>query len=476
MGSNHLISIGLVASGAVRILAAYLLVFALARLISRPRTRHVLWLLFLTVAGFYWVTLLRVALTPKPFADVPTHSTLASAPVSTSSAPSTITIPFAWNYGVGPAAKILLWAYILGVVAMLSRFARRRHHLRRAIARSRPVPPGLHLRFVEECRRLKVSRCGIIELPGLGSPGTAYSWKPLIIVPDGLDALLDNEQLVDVLYHELIHVRRLDFLWSTLAETIGCLLFFHPAIWLALRNLGRERELACDMAVIDLRQGRRSDYALCLTRLARRRVLGLKFDPPSHLALLNSFLAFRVQTLLAEDRHRSRSMGAAAAFASLAAVFIFFAAWSSLSFAIQLAPPAATNAPLSAQNSRSPSTRSAALQHNKPVRPSVQNRSPQPDQPVQRTIPTESAEVRLMPVAFSQSRDADDSPSAVKPAREESPVSTVWDETAASQSGQGAPPSRSTVIGKAIDILGRLAQGRRGDGGGDIDDKGPRSH
>lgn len=476
MGSNHFISIGLVASGAVRILTAYLLVFALTRLTSRPRTRHVLWLLFLTGAGFYWFALVRDTLTPRPFADVPSHSILASAPASTSSAASTITVPFAWDHGVGAAAEILLWAYIVGLITMLSRLARRRHHLRRAIARSRPVPPALHLIFVDECRRLKVSRCGIIELPGLGSPGTAYSWKPLVIVPDGLDAYLDNEQLVDVLYHELIHVRRLDFLWSTLAETIGCLLFFHPAIWLALRNLGRERELACDMAVIDLRQGRRSDYALCLTRLARRRVIGLKFDPPSHLALLNSFLAFRVQTLLAENRRRSRPMGAAAAFASVAAVFIFFAGWSSLSFAIQLAPPAATNAPLSAQNRRSPSTRSATSQHNKSVRPSVQNRSPQPDQPVQRTIPQESTELRHMPVAFSQNRDADDSPSAVKPSREVSPVSTIWDETAASQSGQGAPPSKSTVIGNAIDILGRLAQGRRGDGGGDIDDRGPRSH
>jgi len=26
---------------------------------------------------------------------------------------------------------------------------------------------------------------------------------------------LDSEQFVDVLYHELIHIRRLDFLWNT---------------------------------------------------------------------------------------------------------------------------------------------------------------------------------------------------------------------------------------------------------------------
>jgi beta-lactamase regulating signal transducer with metallopeptidase domain len=474
MGSNHFISIGLVASGALRILAAFLVFLALSRLASRPRVRHVLWLAFLVCAGVYWTSLVREALTTQSLPEVAVRSTPPAATVFTRIAGSTITIPFSWDRAVGVAIDILFWAYIAGVIAMLWRLALRRFHLRQALARTRPVSSELHSTFVEECRRLGISRCGIVELPGLGSPGTAYTWRPVVLVPEGLDVFLNGEQLVDVLYHELIHVRRLDFLWSTLAELVGCLLFFHPAIWLALRNLGRERELACDMAVIDLRKERRTDYALCLTRLARRRVLGLKLAPPSHLALLNSFLAFRVQTLLAENHRRSRTMTAAAAVSSLAALTIFVAGWSSLSFAIQLAPPPAANPPLSIQIRHLESSQITASQPNRPVRSPAPNRSVVPD-PLMQSIPSESAEPGVLPVAFPEKREADPAPEA-EPARQEIPDSTVWDETTASQSKQGAPPSRQTVVGTAIDVLGRLAQGRRGGGGADVDDKESRTH
>ena len=474
MGSNHFISIGLIASGALRILAAFLVFLALSRLTLRPRVRHVFWLVFLFCAGAYWTSLVREALTTRSSAEVAVRSTPAAATVFTRIAGNTITIPFSGDRSVGVVTDILFWAYVAGVVAMLWRFTLRRFHLRQALARARPVSSGLHSTFVEECRRLRISRCGIVELPGLGSPGTAYTWRPIVLIPEGLDAFLDREQLVDVLYHELMHVRRLDFFSSTLAELVGCLLFFHPAIWLALRNLGRERELTCDMAVIDLRKERRTDYALCLTRLARRRVLGLKLAPPSHLALLNSFLAFRVQTLLAENHRRSRTMTAAAAVSGLAALTIFIAEWSSLSFAIQLARRPVGNLPLSAQIKHLESSQITASRPNRPVRSPARNWSFVPDPPLQSTA-SELAVPAALPVAFPEKREADPAPE-VQPSRQEVADSTVWDETTASQSTQGVPPSRQTVVGTAIDVLGRLAQSRRGGGGADTDDKESRTH
>ena len=474
MGSNHFISIGLVASGALRILAAFLVFLALSRLTLRPRVRHLFWLVFLICAGVYWISLVREAPAKQPLEEVTVRSTPPAPAVFTRIAGSTITIPFSWDRAVGEATDILFWAYIAGVIGMLWRLALRRLHLRQALARARPVSSELHSTFVEECGRLGISRCGIVELPGLGSPGTAYTWRPIVLIPEGLDAFLDGEQLVDVLYHELIHVRRLDFFWSTLAELVGCFLFFHPAIWLALRNLGRERELACDMAVIDLRKERRTAYALCLTRLARVRVLGLKLAPPSHLGLLNSFLAFRVKTLLAENHRRSRTMTAAAAVCGLVALTIFVAGWSSLSLAIRLAPLPAGNPPQSAQIRNLESSQITASRPNRPVRSPARNRSVVSGPPVQSTA-LESAATAALPVAFPEKREAD--PAAeVEPSRRETADSTIWDEETASQSKQGTPPSRQTVVGTAIDVLGRLAQSKRGGGGADTDDKESRTH
>jgi beta-lactamase regulating signal transducer with metallopeptidase domain len=129
------------------------------------------------------------------------------------------------------------------------------------VAHARVVSPGSHSAFQSACHHVGISSCRILELPGLHSPGTAYTWKPLVLLPEGLDLYLDSEQLIDVLCHELIHIRRLDFFWNTVAELVGVALFFHPAIWLALSKLGPERELASDEAVVELRQGRRTDYA-----------------------------------------------------------------------------------------------------------------------------------------------------------------------------------------------------------------------
>lgn len=328
---QHLTGLGLVFSALLRILALYVLVAVLVQLTSRPRTRHALWLLFLIGAGIYWVTLLIQVLKPGSFVGVATHSLFAGVATARNSEATRVSIPFAWEYSVEFASGILIWTYAVGLTLMLFRLVRRRRSLRRAVAKARSVNSGLENTFETGVHHLGVSRCRILELPGLSSPGAAYTWSPVILVPEDLDSYLDGEQLIDVLYHELIHVRRLDFLWGTVGDVVGCLLFFHPAVWLALRCLGRERELACDGAVMELRSGRRTDYASSLVRLARRRVFGCQLDPSSHLALLNSFLAFRVQILLTETHRPSRGRQLSAVTGGAVALLVFCAGWSSLS-------------------------------------------------------------------------------------------------------------------------------------------------
>src|SRR5579863_837601 len=395
---QHLTGLGLVASGIIRILAAYVLFIALTRLSSRSRARHALWLVFLIGAGFYWATLLAQVFQLQPFTGGATRSVMTDAPAANASLPATLTIPIAWSSRLESASGLLVCAYAGGAILMIFRLARRRRSLRQAVSKARPVSAELKSTFEAECRHLKVSRCRILELSGLSSPGTAYIWKPVILIPEELDGYLDNEQFIDVLYHELMHVRRLDFLWGTLGDVVSCLLFFHPAVWLALRNLGRERELACDGAVMELRSGRRTDYASCLARLARRRVLGRQLDPPSHLALLNSFLAFRVQTLLTGNRRRNRGTQGAAISAGILALSVFLGGWSSLSLTIELAPPPAGNAPLLAQGGHSTASQKRVAQRGKLHSVSTGITPPLANSPEPRGVPSEPNGIRYVPV------------------------------------------------------------------------------
>ena len=172
--------------------------------------------------------------------------------------------------------------------------------LRSVLRRIESPSPPLQLLFQELCLELGIRRSQLGLVSQLRSPATCYWLRSHVLLPAELVPCLDSEQLADVLRHELTHVRQHDYLWDRLAA-LGCrLVFFHPLVWLAYRNLRRERELACDHAVVATRGEARLPYAECLTRLARwfveERSLseGIGFSSPE------SLLALRVRALLQE--------------------------------------------------------------------------------------------------------------------------------------------------------------------------------
>jgi beta-lactamase regulating signal transducer with metallopeptidase domain len=470
MGSiSHLDGLGLIASGFLRILAAYVLFIVLTLLASRHWLCHALWFLFLAGAGLYWIILAAQVVRPLAFANGNDRS-ITDLPAA-SSAATQVTIPFDWYRPLELTGGILLFVYAGVLIFMLGGVVRRSRVLREAVARARPVSPELSSIFGKLSKRLEIPACRILELPGLCSPGTAYTRTPVILIPEGLEFFLDSEQVIDVLYHELIHVRRLDFLWGVLGEIVACLLFFHPGVWLALKNLGRERELACDSAVMESRHGRRTDYALCLTRLARRRVLGCQLDPASHLISLNSFLALRVQALLTANQRRGPVKQSAAFSGGVLALSVFFIGWLSLSLAIDVAGPPASYIPMVHHVYSVPSKKLIG-RHLKPHVLSTEASRRLPNPPALHEIfrmpkkDTSAADVGNQDIIASRGVESSGSPEV-----DEGPV---WDESPPSMSRHGPISWRRTVIGAAVGALGRVAQGRTDDD--DDDDKGPKQH
>jgi beta-lactamase regulating signal transducer with metallopeptidase domain len=471
MSSSHIPVLELLGGAVIRILAAYLLCYALGRLASRATVRHILWLIFLAASCFYWLAAVNQMLDVQHVARLASSTTLfSSSAFSPYRTITTLTIPHSWKGSVASAMTVIFWIYLAGAVAMLVRFARRRLRLRDTVSEARLVGEELEAIFAEECGRLQISRCRIRELSGLSSPGTAYVWNPVVMMPEGIDGYLDKEQIVDVFYHELMHVKRLDFLWNTFAELAACLLFFHPAVWLALRNLSRDRELACDTAVMGLRHGRRPDYALCLTRLARRRILGLRLEPPSHLGLLDSFLAFRVKTLLAERRRHGLVIRALATGAGAAALFLFAVGWPLLTLAVNLAGD--TPRIVAAEPSF---VRPAARRIEIPKRivrpqPPVEGPQTSEEKPEMDEVVAQPAAMRYSPVSPSLDGDSSGEPVAwiAKTSRAEGRDPSV------ATRGQGAPSWRKTAAAAAIGALGQLANGRRDGDDHDADDRTPR--
>jgi bla regulator protein BlaR1 len=74
--------------------------------------------------------------------------------------------------------------------------------------------------------------------------------KPVILLPIGIVTQLTPEQLDSILWHELAHIRRRDYLVNILQALVETVFFFNPGLlWLSSLIRG-EREACCDDMVI----------------------------------------------------------------------------------------------------------------------------------------------------------------------------------------------------------------------------------
>ena len=107
--------------------------------------------------------------------------------------------------------------------------------------------------------------------------------RPVILMPDE-SKTWDEDRRSSALFHELSHVKRIDFAVMLLVRLSLAAFWFNPLSWVVFGMLKREQEKACDELV--LRAGiKPSTYAACL--LAFRQAPGAPWNPA--LALLGMF-------------------------------------------------------------------------------------------------------------------------------------------------------------------------------------------
>jgi beta-lactamase regulating signal transducer with metallopeptidase domain len=98
------------------------------------------------------------------------------------------------------------------------------------------------------------------------APAVADVLNPRILLPTGIDRLLDRQELNAVLLHEVAHAKRRDNLIRLFYEVTLCVLWFQPLIWLAGMRMALYRELSCDESVIRREHGQA--LILALAKLA----------------------------------------------------------------------------------------------------------------------------------------------------------------------------------------------------------------
>ena len=113
------------------------------------------------------------------------------------------------------------------------------------------VSPDLQGRFEHHRRRLGIARRAVLVASSkVAVPCVIGVIRPVVLLPVSAMTGLSPSQLEAMLVHELVHIRRHDFLVNILQSLIEIVLFYHPAVWWLGRRIRLEREHCCDDEVV----------------------------------------------------------------------------------------------------------------------------------------------------------------------------------------------------------------------------------
>jgi uncharacterized protein (TIGR03435 family) len=102
-------------------------------------------------------------------------------------------------------------------------------------------------------------------------PGVIGIFRPVLLLPEGIEERLTPAQLDAVITHELCHVKRRDNLFASIHMVVEATFWFHPLVWWIGARLLEERERACDEAVLCL-GGEPSVYAEAIVNVCKAYV------------------------------------------------------------------------------------------------------------------------------------------------------------------------------------------------------------
>jgi bla regulator protein BlaR1 len=133
---------------------------------------------------------------------------------------------------------VLFSIWVCGFAANLLWWSIGWARMRRALQRSTAVDLQFPLRVMASSERVE--------------PGVFGIFRPILLIPAGIEDRLSAEQLQAVLAHELCHVQRRDNLTAGIHMVVEALFWFHPFVWWIKARLIEEQERARDEAVLSL--------------------------------------------------------------------------------------------------------------------------------------------------------------------------------------------------------------------------------
>jgi len=329
-----------------------LLVAAIAWFLRRRRAavRHALWAAAVALVPLLPLLGYAVSLAEAPQAPIRVMPMYAApAPAATTLSPAETVMPSAAGEPTAaeppspPQTRLLFaypWAmslavYAMGAAALLALVVVGRLRLGRWARTGRLVTEARALAAFRAAQvRFRLPRSVIVvESRHATGPMTVGTVRPVVVLPAGFVSAASDAELAAVAVHELAHVGRRDALVLGWLSLVRAVLFFHPLVWLACRQVAALAEAACDDAVLET-TAQPLGYAKMLARMAEatpRRALAAELA--AGFLLSKGSLLRRVEAILSDRRDRLGRLSRAA----LAATVLAAAASVALALALPLA-------------------------------------------------------------------------------------------------------------------------------------------
>ena len=251
----------LVLAYSLQVAAVTALVAATLALVARraPRVRLLSWRAVLATALLLpLAALLPARTTPHALGMVTgaVSGAIAALPATTA-APTKTGADIDWAFWFTSALIAGAVVRMARMALIWSRLRRLRRHL-----------PATDCSLFEELRGELGVEARLAWREDVAQPFTFGHHPAVVVVPADL-AAAPPAALRGIFIHELTHVARRDWRWLVAEEGVGALLWFHPAIGFALRELGQAREELVDRATVAMTGARRA-YLETLVALASR--------------------------------------------------------------------------------------------------------------------------------------------------------------------------------------------------------------
>jgi beta-lactamase regulating signal transducer with metallopeptidase domain len=218
----------------------------------------------------------------------------------------------------------LMWIFAAGVFVKLCWLTGGYLRIRTYRASATPLFP-----IPESIRRARAltradARFGISTR--VEGPATLGHVDPIILLPESFKSM-DHDAQLSIVCHELIHVRRNDWLVTLFEEIVATLFWCNPAVWMLQSHTKLSREQLVDAEVVALTEAPAS-YVQALLVMAGAP--GKLKTVPAALFLNDGHLPHRVRSLLTR---RNRSIGRlAVSYSLIVSLFAMLATAATLWF------------------------------------------------------------------------------------------------------------------------------------------------